>query len=52
MKVYPISITNNDKATILKVHNDLRRKVARGLEIKGNPGPQPGASNMRELVRR
>jgi hypothetical protein len=28
----------------------LRRRVAKGLEIRGNPGPQPPAAKMRELV--
>lgn len=35
---------------IVKVHNDLRRKVAKGEESRGAPGPQPSASNMRKLV--
>ncbi|XP_046647087.1 venom allergen 5-like isoform X1 [Daphnia pulicaria] len=42
-------VTDADIKTILKVHNDYRRKVAQGLETQGSPGPQPPASNMREL---
>jgi hypothetical protein len=44
-------VTDADIVTILSVHNDYRRKVAQGLETQGSPGPQPPASNMRELVR-
>ncbi len=36
--------------TVVKAHNDLRRKVAKGEEKRGNPGPQPSASNMMKLV--
>ncbi|EFX86985.1 hypothetical protein DAPPUDRAFT_312470 [Daphnia pulex] len=43
------TVTDADIVTILKLHNDYRRKVAQGLETQGNPGPQPPASNMREL---
>ncbi|XP_046458405.1 venom allergen 3 homolog [Daphnia pulex] len=48
---YPSSsiVTDADIVTILNVHNDYRRKVAQGLETRGSPGPQPPASNMREL---
>ncbi|XP_046458718.1 venom allergen 5-like [Daphnia pulex] len=42
-------VADADIAAILKVHNDYRRKIAQGLETQGNPGPQPPASNMREL---
>jgi hypothetical protein len=33
-------------------HNDLRRKVAKGLELRGasGSGPQPKAANMFQLV--
>ena len=31
-------------------HNELRSKVANGLETRGNDGTQPKASNMMELV--
>ena len=35
---------------IVDLHNELRRRVAKGLEKRGNPGPQPPAANMREFV--
>ncbi|XP_057380131.1 mucin-2-like [Daphnia carinata] len=44
------SVNVNEITTILQVHNDYRRKVAQGLETRGNPGPQPSASNMRQLI--
>ncbi|KAI9558015.1 hypothetical protein GHT06_014768 [Daphnia sinensis] len=49
---YPtVSIISADEITvILNAHNDYRRKVAQGLETRGNPGPQPSASNMRQLI--
>jgi len=44
-------VTNSaDKQTIVDTHNNLRRKVAKGQESRGNPGPQPPAANMRQLV--
>lgn len=43
-------LDEGDKEEILRLHNTLRAKVARGEETEGNPGPQPPASNMRELV--
>jgi len=39
--------TDAGKNLIVKTHNELRQKVAAGLEIRGN---QPGASNMMKLV--
>jgi hypothetical protein len=39
-----------DKQAIVDKHNNLRRRVAKGLETLGNPGPQPSAANMREIV--
>ena len=38
-----------DQQAIVAKHNDLRRKVAKGQETQGNPGPQPAAANMREM---
>ena len=35
---------------IVDLHNELRRTVAKGLETSGNPGPQPPAANMQEIV--
>ena len=48
--MYPISITAEDIETIVTLHNEFRRKVANGEEMRGDPGPQPSASNMREIV--
>jgi len=39
--------TEADKNMIVKIHNELRQKVASGQESHGN---QPGASNMMKLV--
>ena len=35
---------------IVDLHNELRRRVAKGLETRGNPGPQPPAANMQNFV--
>ena len=39
------------KEAILEKHNQLRRRVAKGEETGGINSPQPGAANMRKLVR-
>lgn len=49
-KIHKTGITEEDKEDILRIHNNLRAKVARGEEAQGNPGPQPPAADMRELV--
>ena len=33
------------------MHNKYRRRVAKGNEKRGKRGPQPGASDMKKLVR-
>jgi len=38
------------KTIILDKHNELRRRVAKGEETEGSPGPQPGAANMKKMV--
>nr|P10736.1 RecName: Full=Venom allergen 5.01; AltName: Full=Allergen Dol m V-A; AltName: Full=Antigen 5 form 2; Short=Ag5-2; AltName: Full=Cysteine-rich venom protein; Short=CRVP; AltName: Allergen=Dol m 5.01; Flags: Precursor [Dolichovespula maculata]AAA28301.1 antigen 5 precursor [Dolichovespula maculata] len=43
-------LTNDEKNEILKRHNDFRQNVAKGLETRGKPGPQPPAKNMNVLV--
>jgi len=43
-------MTNEERELITKLHNDFRRKVAKGLEKRGNPGPQPVANNMAKIV--
>ena len=40
----------DEKLLALEVHNRLRAKLANGLELRGDPGPQPSASNMMQLV--
>ena len=34
----------------MDVHNELRKKVAKGEETRGLDGQQPKAANMRRLV--
>ncbi|XP_023314714.1 venom allergen 3-like [Trichogramma pretiosum] len=43
-------ITEQEKYIIVQLHNELRQKVARGEEQRGNPGPQPPALAMPNLV--
>ena len=50
MKTIPMSVTAADKTLIVDAHNKMRRQVAKGLEKRGSPGPQPTAANMREIV--
>lgn len=49
-QTFAVNFTAAGKAAIVSYHNTLRRQVAKGLEKRGTPGPQPAASNMRELV--
>jgi len=42
-------VTAADKKLIVDLHNQMRRRVAKGLEWRGSPGPQPPAANMRQL---
>ncbi|KAI4493529.1 hypothetical protein M0804_001705 [Polistes exclamans] len=42
--------TEEEKKLIVSEHNRFRQKVAQGLETRGNPGPQPAASDMNDLV--
>lgn len=50
MRTIPLNFTAADKTLIVSIHNQLRRRVAKGLETRGSPGPQPAAANMREIV--
>ena len=43
--------TQQEIKEILRVHNELRAKLANGLEKRGKPGPQPPAADMEEMVR-
>uniref|UniRef100_A0A0C9RMB3 VA5 protein n=1 Tax=Fopius arisanus TaxID=64838 RepID=A0A0C9RMB3_9HYME len=44
-----IGVTDEEKQTILDRHNHWRRYVAAGKEKRGNPGPQPAATDMEDL---
>lgn len=46
---YKLTVSAADINTILTVSNNYRSKVALGNEKRGNPGPQPKATNMRKL---
>ncbi|XP_042238003.1 scoloptoxin SSD976-like [Homarus americanus] len=43
-------VTEEQKDQILRKHNTLREQVATGGEITGDPGPQPSAADMKEMV--
>jgi len=49
-KFHKSNVTAAEQQIILAKHNELRAMVANGLETRGTPGPQPGATNMRELT--
>ena len=40
----------DEKRLAMDLHNGLRAKLARGEEIRGQPGPQPRAANMMQMV--
>jgi hypothetical protein len=42
--------SSSEKQKIVDAHNNLRRKVAKGQETQGKPGPQPSAANMKKIV--
>ena len=47
---FSIFILKSEKQEIIDKHNELRSKVAKGLETRGADGkPQPSAANMRKL---
>ena len=41
---------DQERDLIVDLHNQLRAKIANGQELRGDPGPQPMAGNMMELV--
>jgi len=43
-------ISDEDKNIIVDLHNQLRSRVALGLEQRGRPGPQKSAANMMQLT--
>ncbi|CAG0921354.1 unnamed protein product, partial [Notodromas monacha] len=49
-EIYSTKVTKEEIKTILKLHNELRSKVAVGKESRGKPGPQPPAILMNELT--
>ncbi|XP_032452574.1 venom allergen 3 homolog [Nasonia vitripennis] len=44
------SFATDEKRKVLNFHNEMRQKVARGHEQRGNPEPQPAATNMPQLT--
>ncbi|XP_012287834.1 venom allergen 3-like [Orussus abietinus] len=48
-QVYNAYLTRNEQIALVKKHNYYRRFVAAGKEKRGQPGPQPPASNMQDL---
>ena len=45
------NLTEDEKMLVMDLHNQKRMQIANGLEKRGDPGPQPPAANMMELVR-
>jgi hypothetical protein len=43
-------VSEAEKSEVVRLHNQLRAKVANGLEVSGLAGPQPPAADMLELV--
>nr|CAD7194453.1 unnamed protein product [Timema douglasi] len=46
----PRPLSQEEKEIILNIHNRMRSDVALGKEVKGDPGPQPQASDMMQMV--
>lgn len=42
-------VSTKEAGQIVALHNAVRGRVARGEEHRGRPGPQPSASNMRQV---
>lgn len=47
---YGGGLSQAEKNALLNRHNQLRQWVAQGRETRGNPGPQPAAKNMQNMV--
>ncbi|RLU27432.1 hypothetical protein DMN91_001236, partial [Ooceraea biroi] len=43
-------LDGRDIETVLESHNFYRVAIANGKESRGNPGPQPAARSMMELI--
>lgn len=48
-RVQSTGFSQSEKNEIVNKHNDLRQYVASGKEKRGNPGPQPAATNMQTM---
>ncbi|CAG2054148.1 unnamed protein product [Timema podura] len=46
----PRPLSQEEKEIIVNIHNRMRSDVALGKEMKGEPGPQPQASDMMQMV--
>ena len=44
------TLSDECKAAIIDIHNQLRSRVAKGQETGGIKAPQPPAANMKKLV--
>jgi hypothetical protein len=49
-RVLGSGLTRSEQFEILDLHNRLRAKLAGGHERRGNPGPQPSAADMMQMV--
>ncbi|XP_003708569.1 venom allergen 3 [Megachile rotundata] len=49
-RVISVGFTDSEKQEIVHAHNYYRARVMKGEEKRGNPGPQPPASNMQKMV--
>lgn len=50
-KVLVRGLDEDEKELVTRLHNERRAFVANGLEKRGDPGPQPPAANMMEMVK-
>ena len=50
-EVLTLNLDEEEKILVMDLHNQKRMKIANGLETLGDPGPQPSAANMMELVK-
>ena len=49
-KVLGSQLGAGEKEEIMRIHNELRAKLANGKERRGRPGPQPPAADMEQMV--
>ncbi len=43
-------LTDEERIEVVRLHNEKRAFLANGMEMRGDPGPQPMAANMMEMV--